>query len=249
MKTLHAVLAMAAVSIAAAVLMVGGHKGPHGGSGSQGAPGATPGDASLPAIAAPWRIEPQPDGSVQVLGLRLGHSTLGDAVQRYGADTQVAVIAAPDEDGHLEAFVDPLQADFVMGKLVIRAQATSAQLQAWRKRALTADFMESSTRRYMLSPEDKAEAMRSPVLGMSFIPQASLDETVVIARFGLPAERLRSTPHTEHLLYPDKGVDVMLDTEGKELIQYVVPAEFDTRLRQPLVKAAAALAASGPASN
>jgi hypothetical protein len=247
MKTSHAVLAMLAASVAVAVLLVGGHKGPNGGTAPSDPLGAGLGPTA--PLSAPWQVEAQPDGSVRVMGVVIGRSTLGDAVQRYGQDTQVAVIAAPGEDGHLEAFVDPIQADFVMGKLVLSAQATTAQLQGWRQRAIKADFMESTTRRYMLSAEDRAEALRSPVVGMSFIPQASLDEAAVVSRFGQPAERLRSTAHTEHLLYPAQGVDVMLDTEGKELIQYVAPADFEARLRQPLVKAAAALAASSPASN
>ncbi len=247
MKTSHAVLAMLAASVAVAVLLVGGHTGPNGGTAPSDPLNA--GAGARAPLTAPWQVDAQPDGRLRVMGVLIGHSTLGDAVQRYGRDTQVAVIAAPGEAGHLEAFVDPLQADFVMGKLVISAQATPAQLQGWRQRAVQSEFMESTTRRYRLSPEDLAEALRSPVVGMSFIPQASLDEAAVISRFGPPAERLRSTSHTEHLLYPDKGVDVMLDTEGKELIQYVAPPDFETRLRQPLVKAAAALAASSPASN
>jgi hypothetical protein len=249
MKTSHAVLAMLAASVAAAVLMVGGHTGPNGGSAPHDPLSAPSGEAVSQAISAPWQIDAQPDGSLHVMGVRIGESTLGDAVQRYGKDTQVAVIAAPGEEGHLEAFVDPIQADFVMGKLVISAQATSAQLQGWRQRTVKAEFMESTTRRYMLTPEDRAEALKATVVGMSFIPQASLDEAAVISRFGQPAERLRSTAHTEHLLYPDKGVDVMLDTEGKELIQYVRPVDFEARLRSPLVKAAAALAASSVTSN
>ena len=38
-----------------------------------------------------------------------------------------------------------------------------------------------------------------------------------------------------HLLYPDKGLDVVVDGNGKELLQYVAPRDF-AELREPLNK-------------
>ena len=37
-----------------------------------------------------------------------------------------------------------------------------------------------------------------------------------------------------HLLYPMQGLDVMVDKDGKELLQYVAPQQF-AHLRDPLV--------------
>jgi hypothetical protein len=242
MKTSSAVLAMVAVSVGTAFLVAGRHPGTPGVMPAASAPASAANEGGIPA---PWQIEALPDGGLQALGLVVGHSTLGDAVQRYGMDTQVAVVAAPNEDGHLEAFVDPAQADFVSGKLVVSAQATPEQLQGWRSRAVKAEFMESTTRRYILSTNDLVEAMKAKVVGLGFIPQAQLDANAVISRFGEPDEQLKPNAHTVHLLYPNKGLDVMIDSEGKELIQYVPPMAFNERLRQPLL---AAIAASSTAS-
>jgi hypothetical protein len=238
MKTSTAVLSMLAVAFGAALFMAGRHSGTvalPGGQQAEALP--SPPAAGDKAIPAPWQIEALPDGGLRALGLVVGHSTLGDAVQRYGMDTQVAVVAAPGEDGHLEAYVDPAQADFVSGKLVVSAQATSAQLQGWKSRAVKAEFMESTTRRYILATNDLVEATKATVVGLSFIPQAQLDAPTVIARFGEPTERLHSAPHAEHLLYPAKGLDVMVDADGKELLQYVSPKDFEARLRRPLMQA------------
>jgi hypothetical protein len=37
-----------------------------------------------------------------------------------------------------------------------------------------------------------------------------------------------------HLLYPPLGLDVVVDGDGKELLQYVAPRDFE-RLRAPLL--------------
>lgn len=212
--------------------------------------------ASQPAGAAsgpglPWQIEVRPDGASRVMGLTLSTgpeaSTLADVRRLFGTEVQVAVIAAPGEAGSLEAFVDPAQLGFVSGKLVVTARLDAATLQGLRERATKSDFMESATRKYTLSPADEALALKAPVAALSFIPQARLDADAILARFGQPARRVRSNGHLEHFLYPDKGLDVILDTEGKELLQYVPPAAFE-RLSAPLEASLATQAASAPAS-
>jgi len=86
---------------------------------------------------------------------------------------------------------------------------------------------------------------KSPIIGVSFIPSANLDEDIIQQRFGMPAERIRGSEHTEHFLYPDRGLDLILDRKGKEVLQYVAPKDFAS-LRDPLIAAAQA-AAVGPA--
>jgi len=197
-----------------------------------GASGVAPG-----AIGLPWQIEVRPDGSSRVMGLTLSAtsdaSTLSDVRQHFGAEVQVAIIAAPGEPGSLEAFVDPAQAGFVSGKLVVTARIEPAVLQGMRERAVKSDFMESATRKYTLAPDDLSQALKAPVAALSFIPQARLDADAIVARFGTPTRRVQSNGHLEHFLYPSKGLDVILDSEGKELLQYVAPAEFE-RLSAPL---------------
>lgn len=198
----------------------------------------------------PWQVERTGNGDSVAMGLHLSPdaaraSTLGDVRGLWGPDTQIAIIAAPGEDGTLEAFVDPAQAGFIAGKVVVTAALPAEAVRGMRERAIKSEFMESTTRKYTLAPADLDAALKAPITALAFIPQANLDADTVIARFGTPAERLRSNGHLEHFLYPDKGLDIALDTEGKELLQYVAPATFEARLRAPLQTA---ISASQPAS-
>ncbi|CAH0348745.1 hypothetical protein [Aquabacterium sp. CECT 9606] len=202
-----------------------------------GAPAESNADPN-PMNVLPWHIEPLPSGDTQVFGLRLSArpeaaSTLGDVQRRWASDFQMAVVAAPGETGSLEAYVETATMGFIIGKLVVTAQLGPQVINGFRERAAKVDYMNSSTRKYRLSPEDQALALRAPILALAFIPQANLDEDIVKARFGMPAERVRSNAHAEHWLYPDKGLGITLDSEGKELLQYVAPAQF-MRLREPL---------------
>lgn len=206
-------------------------------------------DSNPSSTGLPWQIDARPDGSSRVMGLTLSTgpdaSTLADVRRLFGAEVPIAIIAAPGEAGSLEAFVDPAQLGFVSGKLVVTAQVDAATLKGLRERALKSAFMESATRKYTLSPDDEALVLKAPVAALSFIPQARLDEDAILARFGKPARRVKSNGHLEHFLYPGKGLDVILDTEGKELLQYVAPSAFE-RLSAPLEASHAPSAASAP---
>jgi hypothetical protein len=216
---------------------------------------------SLPdvSVGPPWAVSGQADGSSVVFGpngLRLSplkeqSSTLADVLRLWPIEHQVAVVASQAEDGALEAFVDPAQLSFVTGKLVVSLHATPEQLKGLKDRAAKVEFMESTTRRFTLAVGDMADALKAPIRGLSLVPQAQLDAPTVIQRFGPPG--LRMTVGTgeaavEHLLYPDKGIDVALHAKGKDVIQYVSPAQFEDRLLEPLQAARAAQAASAPSA-
>lgn len=188
------------------------------------------------AEGLPWQVDLLADGHSRVFGLSPGISTLDDARARFGPDAQIAMIIAKGETGSVEAYYETLTAGFVTGKMVLTLETTIAQREEMLKRAIKADFMESTTRRITLADDDLLTLSKARVSAIAFIPSANLTEDVVLQRFGTPAERIRSSEHTEHFLYPAKGLDLRLDAKGKELLQYVAPQEF-ARLRDPLLAA------------
>ena len=192
---------------------------------------------ALPAEGLPWQIEELPEGQARVFGLVPGNSTLDLARQRLGPDAQVAMIIAKGETGSVEAYYESVTAGAVTGKMVLTLDTSLEQREAMLKRAIKAEFMESTTRRIELADVDLQGLGKARVLAITFIPSANLSEDIVIQRFGTPAERIRSGEFVEHFLYPDKGLDLRLDAKGKEVLQYVAPREF-ARLRDPLRAAA-----------
>lgn len=196
-------------------------------------PGADP-DANLP-----WQIALDDQGNSRVFGLVPGVSTLGQVRERFGADVEVAIIATPDEVGSLEAYYNQVSLGFLLARLIVTVDASPETISAMRERALKAQYMESATRKIRLHPDDLVAADRLPIRALSVIPAINLDEAAVVQRFGPPGERLPVSDKRVHLLYPASGLDVILDQEGKELLQYVAPRNF-ALLREPLRLEAAA---------
>jgi hypothetical protein len=124
------------------------------------------------------------------------------------------------------------------GKLVLSITATASELGAMRDKAAKSDHLATGIRKFTLNDADRQRAERMPLAAIAFIPAAGLDEAIILQRFGAPAERIRQDETLEHFLYPARGLDIVLDSKGKEVLQYVAPADF-ARLRAPLLKVGA----------
>ncbi|MCH2241563.1 MAG: hypothetical protein MK041_06460 [Aquabacterium sp.] len=211
----------------------------------------------------PWQIEALPGGGSRVFGLVLAAapgqsstashagsaaapaaSTLADAQRLLGPSLQIGLLAAGDEPGTLEAYVDGVTAGFVTGKLVLVAELPADAARGLRARSTGNEPQPSGARRYALADADRDTALRAPIAGLSFLPSVRLDAAMVAQRFGETAQRL-SAGGQLHLLYPSRGLVVSLDGPGDEparaVIQYVAPARFEL-LRRPLLQAVPASA-------
>lgn len=191
----------------------------------------------------PWQITLDGQGGSSVFGLKPGVSTLGEVRQRFGSEMELAIVAEPNEVGMLEGYYSGVSLGFVMAKMVVTVDAKDEAIIAMRDRALRAKHMDSTTRKITLNADDVAAADQMLVKAISVIPTVNLDEATVIQRFGQPGERVEISEKRVHLLYPQQGLDVVVDGNGKELLQYVAPRNFAS-LREPLRAAVAAQPAS-----
>lgn len=179
----------------------------------------------------PWQIEMLADGSTQVFGLTIGQSRFSDALAILGNDMQMAIIAANDEAGNLEMYYGHYKAGLLSGKLILQTGADEKSIKRWRDNAVKAEYMATGlAKKYTLSDADQTEILTETITGITFIPAVNLDEEVVIARFGKPASKIQTSDGQNtvvtHFLYPEKGLHIALSASEKEVLQYVLPAQF-----------------------
>jgi hypothetical protein len=192
------------------------------------------GPAPVAAAGAPWQVDVQPGGGIRVFGLALPGSTLGEARARWGDELKLAVMAGPGEGATLEGYVEQFSAAGLNGRLLLSFEAGADRLATWRSTQAGVP-LEGGGRRHALPASALAGAEALPLAGLSLIPAAQLDAAVLRERFGEPAERIAEGERLEHWMYPSIGLAVALDAEGKDLLQYVAPADFERRLRAPLM--------------
>ncbi len=180
----------------------------------------------------PWNVKADGQGGSHVFGLSLPGSTLADAVRLHGPEREIGLIMDRDEALALEAYLERVQLGFVTGRLILTVQIPPGALEGLVARAPDSSALQSGARRLALAGEDQHAAMAWPISAITFIPSVNLDASAVLARFGEPLSRV-AVGESEHLLYPDRGLDILLDPGGRELLQYVAPSEF-ARLSGPL---------------
>ena len=180
----------------------------------------------------PWQIERLPDGTTRVFGIVPGQTTLDVAMAQLGDDNELAIIAAPGETGSLEVYYSHYTAGLIEGKLILVADIEPDTLASMQMRARR----KAGTHRLLLDEGDLPTARRAAVRAITFMPTFDLDEEITRARFGIPAEVLPVSAQEQHLLYPESGMDIVLNADGKDVLQYLSPEDFDTHRAQLEVK-------------
>jgi hypothetical protein len=180
----------------------------------------------------PWQIERLPNGTTRVFGIVPGQTTLDVAIAQLGDDNELAIIAAPGETGSLEVYYSRYTAGLIEGKLILVADIEPDTLASMQMRARR----KGGTHRLLLDEGDLPTARRAAVRAITFMPTFDLDEEITRARFGIPAEVLPVSAQEKHLLYPELGLDLVLNADGKDVLQYLSPDDFDTHRAQLQVK-------------
>lgn len=189
--------------------------------------------ALQPSVSMPWQIEPHADGTSTVFGITLETTTVNELLTLLGVDHELAIISDRQDNSGLEVYYGYFATGPITGKLIARVEADADTLMGMQERAIKSEYLDTGSRKFHLSPEDLERVRAWPIVSLSLVPSANLSADVVLGVFGQPAERLSSQEGTEHLLYPEKGLEVIVNEKGKEVVQYVAPRNFE-RLVAPL---------------
>lgn len=183
---------------------------------------------ALDATALPWQVDILPGGRSKALGLTLPTSVLSEANAKFGPEVELGLIVDPGGERRLEAYFPGVRLGFITGRVVATLSAPAPVLAAMLDRATDGSAMKSGGRKYRLASPDADAARAFEIRAIAFMPSADLSENTIVERFGPPGERLVVSDAVEHWLYPAKGIALVLDREGKEIIQYVAPSAFDS---------------------
>lgn len=186
-----------------------------------------PGQPREEAVNLPWQIDITETGDSRVFGVTLGSSTLEDARKRFREEPEISMFSRDQGEQVVEAYFNSITLSGLKAKMVLAIDVEPAVLRQMFDRGSRIATLGSGARKITLSDADRALVMQSPVVAITYLPRVNLDAELISRRFGEPAEKLRKAETgTEHWLYPDKGLDIALSAEEKEVLQYVRPVDF-----------------------
>jgi len=174
----------------------------------------------------PWQIERLPSGNSRVFSIELDHSTLQQAAEVLGQRYKLGLFFNQDGSATLEVFYSEVTLASLSAKIILTLDISQKDAMEIRQRAVARQVLGSGAEKFSLAPQDAIQAKQRVVSAISYIPYIDLDEALVTARFGKPQQRIENSAGKVHFLYPDKGLDLLFDNDGKELLQYVSPRHF-----------------------
>jgi hypothetical protein len=182
----------------------------------------------------PWQIEVDGEGYSRVFGITLGKSPLHDVEQQFQEQSEISLFATDSGNMAVEAYFNTITLNGFKAKMVATLGFDQEQLQSMYDQGERIATLAMGKRKVTLSDDNLALARQTRVVSLTYLPRINLSEATVEKRFGIPAEKIQEEGgKVEHWLYPDKGLDVVMYAEAREVLQYVAPNDF-SRLRMPL---------------
>jgi hypothetical protein len=187
-----------------------------------------------PVTDYPWTIETTADGSIKVFNTHLGVSTLGAFIQHYKTEPEISLFSPPAGEAVIEAYFNSLWIGGVKARVVLSLAVNKPDLDAMYDRGLRISTLGSGTRKVQLSGDDLMHLNDVAITAITYIPSLNLEASMLEKRFGEPAQKIIDQKNSaEHWLYPAKGLDIALNENEKDVMQYVSPRDFE-KITAPL---------------
>ncbi len=175
----------------------------------------------------PWQITVNPDGSSRVFDIDLGKATLSDAQGKFGPVENYAVFVRDENTSDLEAYFGNVMFGPLKAKVVVKLAASEQEKKELVARGGERDSSPTGDWKYTLSKADQALQAHRLVTTISYVPGTrGLDEAFFLERFGKPAATLQENEDAVSWFYPDRGLSILIDDNGREVLEYVAPRDF-----------------------
>jgi len=180
----------------------------------------------------PWQITMLPDGRSRVFGIVLGESSLNDVDAILKNRPEMAIFETNNKL-ELEAYYKSISLGGMIGSFILTTNASEQELNTIKEKSMRKKGDERNGIRYELDKPTADKAKALIVNNLIYIPTVQLDEEIIIQRFGKPAYKIKIKTKEIgwHYLYPEKGLDLIYKEEGKEVLQYVLPKNFNALLK------------------
>ena len=169
----------------------------------------------------PWNSRVDQTGHVHALGLTTGKNTLADAMNRYGRDVEVKLFT----DANLiptgvEAFFPTVYIGAIKAPMILRLSVSPQRMQALLEEAPGIRATPTGNKEALLSDFQARSLLSAPVEVITLVVK-ELPESAILKRFGPPVEK-RKHPEdgTVRWRYPQKGLEIIIDPEGAEVLQW-----------------------------
>lgn len=175
----------------------------------------------------PWQIETHADQTSTVFGIHLGEDTALDMKRVLDKRATFSFFKHADGKRSIEGYYgSQMNLGGLTSTLISVLAADEQQLDTIEKLSTNPKPQPSGALKFELKDEAFDIIKDYRVFGLNVIPYINFDEDVITQRFGVPAQKVVISDQVSHWLYPDKGLAILVNADGREMMQYVAPKNF-----------------------
>lgn len=175
----------------------------------------------------PWHVIVHDAEHAEVFGITLNKTTLEQARHHFGQLDGIALFQSETGEYSLEGYFGKVNIGPFGARVIASLDASQQDLAGLTEHTIKRIKTENGSHRWTLKADKQIEQGSRVIKSLSYIPSYSgMDQSFIQQRFGEPAQRKIVDDTTQLWFYPDKGIRVMVDNEGKELFEYMAPAYF-----------------------
>jgi len=188
-------------------------------------------DAGVINNKLPWQINIENEKTLQVFSLHVGQDSLSAVVKKLRKLPELALFEDAEGVRQIEAYFSRVKLAMLEGRMVAEVDVEGVDLSGFARFAKKGQPTPSGRRKYKLSKTGiiKANALR--VWKLVYMPRADYTEAQLLRFFGEPGHKKTVSAGVENWYYPNKGLLITYDKDGRELFYYAAVAEYGKMLK------------------
>ena len=181
------------------------------------------------SLGMPWQVIVHDQQHSEVFGIILNKTPLSQAIDRFDQLESIALYKNAADQFSLEAYFGKVSFGPLNARLIANLQANQQQLVELSQQSGRRTITEDGSEKWILSSQQQQAQHERSISTLTFIPDyKGMDEQYLVQRFGQPRQRKKIDENSEYWFYPEPGVRILVDTEGREVFEYTSPAQFAT---------------------
>ncbi len=189
----------------------------------------SPSDAEKEATKRAWNTTVNDQGQLSVLGVTIDETSLKEAEKILNSHSERALFISPQESGKkpvIEAFF-PKMPDG--SKLILNLTASDELIEKIINNASNPMAFPSGNIKFKIAEEHLKTIETLTFSSLTAIPRIKITPKMLFNQFGTPEQQIPKGD-IMHSLYPEIGLDAILDKSGEVMLQFVSPAKFQKTL-------------------
>jgi hypothetical protein len=177
----------------------------------------------------PWQVKVHDPMHSEVFSIVLNETTLDQVRDMYGDWDGLALFLNDSGEYSLEAYFSKVNAGPFGARVIVTMEAPQQELEKLTDHVTKRIKTRNDSIKWTLTAAKQLQQGDRRIRSLTYIPDYSgMDEGYLLQRLGEPEKRQKIDANSELWLYPEQGIRILVDSEGKEMFEYSAPAQFSS---------------------